>query len=171
MPYGTGIMPGASGWPNNDAPSTNPVYGRGPMHGHPGGYGMAGMPAAGQGGYLADYPPPRLLTYGWPSMGVVRRDLPMPRKKKTVESDSTEEDPRKARLEIFAPAGARVFVDEEELFCDQGAYHAEPEKPLIPGYPEVRDVRIEAYDAMGNFQERTVTVYLRMGRLTQLFFE
>jgi hypothetical protein len=126
-----------------------------------------------QPGYAATGTTPhgRLLRFGWPAIGVTRRDLPLPEE----ESDKPQAvqkvyHPRNARLEIHAPATARVYLDGKELECSNGFYRFEHDKALIPGAVYMHDVRVESRDAAGHVAARTVSVYLRMGRVTELTF-
>ena len=46
----------------------------------------------------------------------------------------------------------------------------EPPKPLIPGQTYMHSVRVEGFDPQGREIARTVVVYLRKGRVTELTF-
>lgn len=116
-------------------------------------------------------PSSRLLRFGWPSIAVTRRDLPYPEEEERgPKAMQKVYHPRRARLEIIAPSMARIFVDGKELECNNGFYRFEHEKELIPGNPYMHDVRVEGHDGTGNFSARTVSVYLRLGRVTELTF-
>jgi hypothetical protein len=106
-------------------------------------------------------PPLRVLNFGWPHVGVMRRDLPWP---------DAEAHPRQAGLKVLAAGAVRVFVDDLELECSDGAFCWDTPLPMIPGAPESHFVRVETLCESGEVVSRGVFVYLRMGRLTELAF-
>lgn len=117
------------------------------------------------------YLPPRVIHYGWPALRVYRRDLPFPKLKFDPKLHASRDiHPRQARLEIKVVSPARIYVDGEELDPVDGKYRLEPELPLWPGVPYMHSVRVESVDESGQEIARTVTVYLRMGRVTELTF-
>ncbi len=104
--------------------------------------------------------------YGsWPTQGIYRRDLPF------RPYPELETHPRQAALAIYPPANSRVYLDGAELAPQKGLYVHAPKLPLLPGVPYAHDVRVESLAESGATNARTVTVYLRMGRLTELTFQ
>jgi hypothetical protein len=78
--------------------------------------------------------------------------------------------PRTARLDVLTGGPARIYVDGEQLECVDGLFRVEPPMPLIPGVPYMHTVRVEGFDDQGREIARTVVVYLRFGRVTELTF-
>ncbi|MBI3864275.1 MAG: hypothetical protein HY290_20520 [Planctomycetia bacterium] len=115
--------------------------------------------------------PPRIIHYGWPGLRIYRRDVPMPQPKPDPTSRETKfVHPRSARLEIRTKPPARIYVDGEELDCIDGVFLVEPDRPLMPGCTYMHSVRVEGFDPQGREIARTVVVYLRKGRVTELTF-
>jgi hypothetical protein len=115
--------------------------------------------------------PPKIIHYGWPALRIYRRDLPMPE----PQPDPTRREtkfvhPRSAKLVIFTRQPARIYIDGEELECIDEMYQMAPPKPLLPGVPYMHTIRVEGFDDEGRQIARTIVVYLRMGRVTELTF-
>ena len=116
--------------------------------------------------------PPRILHYGWPGLRVHRRDVPLPSPKPTETNLETKSlHPRTSRLEIRTRGPARVLIDNEPVELIDGCYLVEHPRPLIPGTTYMHTVRVEEVDARGIEVARTVVVYMRKGRVTELTFE
>ncbi|HEY3969066.1 MAG TPA: hypothetical protein VGM05_31240 [Planctomycetaceae bacterium] len=185
MPFGQ-PMPGYGMMPNAQQPT--PCCGQTPNmaplpNGGPLPYGMPGSnrgpmptPVAAAGAQLPPgafpYVPPRIIHYGWPGIRIYRRDVPMPQPKPDDSNRAATKfvHPRAARLEIRTVPPARIYVDGEELDCIDGVYMVEAPKPLIPGVNYMHSVRVEGFDPQGKEIARTVVVYLRKGRVTELTF-
>jgi len=115
--------------------------------------------------------PPKIIHYGWPALRIYRRDLPLPEPKPDPTSRETKfVHPRSAKLVIYTRQPARIYVDGEELECIDELYQLEPPKPLIPGVPYMHTIRVEGFDDEGRQIARTIVVYLRIGRVTELTF-
>lgn len=170
-PPGMGPMPGQMPPPNQRPMSNYGLDPYGVMVPHGG--QMPGGPQTGDqippGAF--PYVPPRIIHYGWPSLRIYRRDVPMPEPKPDATNRATKfVHPRSARLEIRTNSPARIYVDGEELDCIDGVFLVEPDHPLIPGVPYMHSVRVEGFDRQGREIARTVVVYLRKGRVTELTF-
>lgn len=149
-----------------------------PPYGAP--YGQPGVPDAGQPAHphhaahrlpslgsaaWGQSRPDRTQSAGWPWIGVFRHDLPYP--------DETE-SPRMAELAVVAPQGSRVYMDgkEVEYHEKEGVFRHKPKDPLWPDVAYIREVRVESPSGDGTTEiARTVTVYMRLGRVTVLTFE
>lgn len=156
-------------FPRGSAPATPPS----PFTAPPGLPQLPDAPPAGEWAPTGAIPylPPRVIHYGWPALRVYRRDLPFPKLKFDPKIHASREiHPRQARLEIHVDLPARIYIDGEELEPVDGKYRVEPEQPLIPGVPYMHSVRVESFDEGGQEIARTITVYLRMGRVTELTF-
>jgi hypothetical protein len=115
--------------------------------------------------------PPKIIHYGWPALRIYRRDLPIPEPKPDPTSRETKfVHPRSAKLVIYTRQPARIYIDGEELEYIDEMYQMEPAKPLLPGVPYMHTIRVEGFDDDGREIARTVVVYLRMGRVTELTF-
>jgi hypothetical protein len=115
--------------------------------------------------------PPKIIHYGWPALRIYRRDLPLPEPKPDPTIRETKfVHPRSAKLVIYTRQPARIYVDGNELECIDEMYQLEPPKPLIPGVPYMHTVRVEGFDDEGREIARTIVVYLRIGRVTELTF-
>jgi hypothetical protein len=126
------------------------------------------LPPAGAIPFL----PPRIIHYGWPGLKIYRRDAPLPQPKPTETDLETKSlHPRTSRLEIRTRGPARVFVDGEDVACVDGVYQIEHPRPLIPGTTYMHTIRVEEVDANGREIARTIVVYMRKGRVTELTFE
>lgn len=115
--------------------------------------------------------PPKIIHYGWPALRIYRRDLPLPEPKPDPTKRETKfVHPRSAKLVIFTRQPARVYIDGEELEYIDEMYQREPPLPLLPGVPYMHTIRVEGFDDEGREIARTVVVYLRIGRVTELTF-
>jgi hypothetical protein len=115
--------------------------------------------------------PPKIIHYGWPALRIYRRDLPIPEPRPDPTSRETKfVHPRSAKLVIFTRQPARIYIDGEELEYIDEMYQMEPAKPLLPGVPYMHTIRVEGFDDDGREIARTIVVYLRMGRVTELTF-
>jgi hypothetical protein len=115
--------------------------------------------------------PPRIIHYGWPALRIYRRDLPLPEPKPDPTSRETKRlHPRVARLDVLTRGPSRIYVDGEQLEAVDGLFRVEPVMPLIPGVPYMHNVRVEGFDDQGREIARTIVVYLRFGRVTELTF-
>ena len=115
--------------------------------------------------------PPKIIHYGWPALRIYRRDLPIPEPKPDPTKRETKfVHPRSAKLVIFTRQPARIYIDGEELEYIDEMYQMEPAKPLLPGVPYMHTIRVEGFDDDGREIARTIVVYLRMGRVTELTF-
>ncbi len=115
--------------------------------------------------------PPKIIHYGWPALRIYRRDLPIPEPKPDPTVRETKfVHPRSAKLVIFARQPARVYIDGEELEFIDEMFQMEPDKPLVPGVPYMHTIRVEGFDDNGREIARTIVVYLRIGRVTELTF-
>jgi len=115
--------------------------------------------------------PPKIIHYGWPALRIYRRDLPLPEPKPDPTKRETKfVHPRSAKLIIFARQPARIYIDGEELEYIDEMYQMEPARPLLPGVPYMHTIRVEGFDDDGREIARTIVVYLRMGRVTELTF-
>ena len=115
--------------------------------------------------------PPKIIHYGWPALRIYRRDLPLREPKPDATSRETKfVHPRSAKLVIFARQPARIYIDGDELEYIDEMYQMEPPIPLLPGVPYMHTIRVESFDDEGREIARTIVVYLRMGRITELTF-
>jgi hypothetical protein len=115
--------------------------------------------------------PPKIIHYGWPALRIYRRDLPIPEPRPDPTQRETKfVHPRSAKLVIFTRQPARIYIDGEELEYIDEMYQMEPARPLLPGVPYMHTIRVEGFDGDGREIARTVVVYLRMGRVTELTF-
>jgi hypothetical protein len=115
--------------------------------------------------------PPRIIHYGWPALRIYRRDLPIPEPKPDPTSRETKFlHPRSARLDVLVKGPSRIYCDGEQLECIDGRFRVEPPLPLVPGVPYMHTIRVEGFDDQGREIARTVVVYLRFGRVTELTF-
>jgi hypothetical protein len=115
--------------------------------------------------------PPKIIHYGWPALRIYRRDLPLPEPKPDPTKRETKfVHPRSAKLVIFTRQPARIYIDGEELEFIDERYQMEPAKPLLPGVPYMHTIRVEGFDDEGREIARTIVVYLRIGRVTELTF-
>ena len=115
--------------------------------------------------------PPKIIHYGWPALRIYRRDLPLPEPKPDPTSRETKfVHPRTAKLVIFTGQPSRIYIDGEELEYIDEMYQMEPARPLLPGVPYMHTIRVEGFDDDGREIARTIVVYLRMGRITELTF-
>lgn len=115
--------------------------------------------------------PPKIIHYGWPALRIYRRDLPIPEPKPDPTVRETKfVHPRSAKLVIFTRQPARIYIDGEELEYIDEMYQMEPVRPLLPGVPYMHTIRVEGFDDDGREIARTIVVYLRMGRVTELTF-
>lgn len=168
------------GYPGD--PGTTGGYANGTPYASPYGYSQA--PAAGSGTTEEHHPhhahhrlpalgsaawgqsrPDRTQSAGWPWIGVYRHDLPYP---------DESESPRMAELAVVAPPGSRVYMDgkEIEFHAKEGVFRHKPKDPLWPDVAYIREVRVESPTGDGVTEiARTVTVYMRLGRVTVLTFE
>jgi hypothetical protein len=133
----------------------------------PGGLNQLGDIPPGASPFL----PPKIIHYGWPALRIYRRDLPIPEPRPDPTTRETKfVHPRNARLVIFTRQPARIYIDGEELEYIDEMYQMEPARPLLPGVPYMHTIRVEGFDDSGREIARTIVVYLRMGRVTELTF-
>lgn len=152
-------------------PRVNGAYGAAQPNGQPGAaapnaghHATHRLPALGSAAWGQNRPD-RTQSAGWPWIGVFRHDIPYP-----DESAS----PRMSEIEVQAPPGSRVYMDgkEIEFHAKEGVFRHKPKDPLLPDVAYIREVRVESPTGDGVTEiARTVTVYMRLGRITVLTFE
>jgi hypothetical protein len=102
-------------------------------------------------------PPPLVGT-----LRVTRLDLPFPDENAPV---------RKSGIEVRVPPDARAYLDGKEMECHAGVYRYVPKEALYPWVPYVHNITVERFTEDGGVLARTITIYMRPGRMTLLTFE
>jgi hypothetical protein len=74
-------------------------------------------------------------------------------------------------IEVRVPPDGRAYIDGHEMECRAGVYRFAPKDPLYPTVPYIHNIYVERFAEDGTVRARTVTIYMRMGRLTLLTFE